>query len=149
MITKSILIGAAMMLAANAGQTAPCDPGHRMSLSQINAAVIGNYTCVGAFPNATWNELLIGGTVVDYKLGPTSTTDKSTQVGTYATGGSDDNLNGGTLVYNYSPGGTFAYFIDTGTSNGTLGSSPFTFCQEIGSITNGTNYLVNVRPNHC
>ena len=153
MIAKYIISGAIMLCAATASQGAPCDTGRRMSAQQITQNVTGKYTCVGASPNATWNELLSkgsSGTVTDYKLGPSDPRDPSKQVGTFTVGGQNDNTSGGILTYLYTGDGTtYPYMIDTGTANGTLGASPYVFCQLSGGNPNGINFTVNVQAGPC
>ena len=149
MNVKSVIIAGAALFAAGATHAAPCDPGRRMSFLQI----IGNvsnvnpamYTCVGVSPNASWNEQLSGGSIFDYKLGPTHPTDPTIQVGTVAASGANNNTSGGVLTYSYTGGSAFAYWIDTGTPTGTIGTSPFVFCP----VGGGANITVNVQPAHC
>ena len=142
MAMRSFFIVGLIPLAAGIGQAFAICPGvPNLTTTQIANLVPGNYTCVGAFPSATWNELLSGsagstsGTVTDFKLGPTSPTDPTQQVGTYAISGVDF----GVLTYDYSGGGgSFSYTI-AGTT------SPYTFCPTGG----GAVLTVNVQPAHC
>ena len=146
MNVKSVIIAGAALFAAGTTHAAPCDPGQRMTFLQIIGNVTNNkYTCVGVSPNASWNEKLSGGSVTDYKLGPTDPIDPSVPVGTVAVSGANDNNVGGVITYNYLVGGSFAYWIDTGTGSGTLGTSPFVFCPTGG----GANITVNVQPGPC
>ena len=146
MNVKSVIIAGAALFAAGTAYAAVCDSGQRMSSSQIgNNVSNGKYTCVGASPTALWNELLSGGNVTDYKLGPTDPSDPTAVVGTFLVSGADDNTSGGILTYNYTGGSSFSYFIDTGTTDGTLGTSPFVFCPTGG----GPNITVNVQAGPC
>ena len=145
MNVKSVIIAGVALLAAGTSQALPCDPNQRMSFDQINANVIGKYTCVGASPNASWNELLSGGNVVDFKLGAGHPTDPTATVGTYSVSGVNDNATGGNLNYSYTGGSTFSFNIDTGTGGTAIGASPFTFCP----VGGGANIVVNVQTGPC
>ena len=142
MSAKPFIVGGVLLFSIGGYALAavPCAPGARMSSTQISTLVVGNYTCVGTFPNATWNELLSGGTITDYKLGPSSVTDPSQVLGTYTIGGQDNNDPGGTVTYSYSGGGSFAWFIDVNHTG-----NVYTFCPTGG----GSNLAVNVQPAHC
>jgi hypothetical protein len=140
MALRPVFIVGFILFAASSGQAFAqgCAGLPNLTGGRIATLVAGNYTCVGSSPNATWNELLTGsatGTVTDYKLGPSSPTDPTTQVGTYAVSGADI----GVLVYSYTGGGSFSYNI-SGTS------SPYNFCPVGGG---GTTLIVNVQPGPC
>jgi hypothetical protein len=122
-------------------QTCPAGPpDKRLALNTIQAAVLNKYVCVGASPNATWNELhsgSSGGSVIDYKLGPTSPTDPTATVGTYAITsiGKD-----GVITYNYTGGGgTYSYYVQP------TGTGQYYFCPTSG----GTVITVNIQASHC
>ena len=117
-----------------------------MSALNIKNKVVGNYTCVGTFPHATWNELLSGnansGNVIDYKLGPTDPIDPTTKVGTYTVSGTTI----GILTYTYGAT-SYSYQIEKPT---TPGSSFVTmFCPVPVPTGPGYTGLVNVQPSHC
>ena len=147
MNVKSVIIAGVALFAAGTSQAAPCDPGQRMSFLQIigNVTSGSRYTCVGVSPNASWNEQLSGGTIVDYKLGAGHPTDPTAKVGTYSVGGANNNSVGGVLTYSYTGGPSYGYMIDTGTAGGTIGASPFTFCP----VGGGANIVVNVQTGPC
>ena len=135
------IIGFILLAAVSERALAACNGLSTLTGGQVASLVPGNYTCVGTFPNATWNEQLVGstsGVVTDYKLGPASATDPTKQVGTYTITGADI----GILTYNYGGGGTYTYIISGS-------GSPYNFCQTTGTTPNGTVFTVNVQPNHC
>ena len=139
----AVVIGAVLLVFSYgyALAASPCAVGQRMSSSQITALVASKYTCVGTFPSATWNELLSGGTVTDYKQGPADPRDPTTLIGAYAVGGQNNNNSGGILTYTYSNGGgTYPWYIDL-----THAGNVYTFCPTGG----GGNISVNVQATHC
>lgn len=144
MLAAAVLV-AGPALAQNCGGT-----GLSMTKLNIENKIVNEYTCVGVFPHAQWNELLTpqsptavdNGTVTDYKLGPTDPIDPTKPVGSYSI--SSITVNGATvgiLTYTY---GTqiFSYQIER-----TFKTAPFTtlFCPQ-GAGYSGS---VNVQPTHC
>ena len=95
-----------------------CATGTGMSPSQIQTLVSNKYACVGSSPNAQWNELHNSsgttGSVLDYKLGPTSTTDPSDTAshptGQYSIKGDGNSGHPGTITYTYGAQ-SFAYTV--------------------------------------
>jgi hypothetical protein len=136
------LIAATTFGQAHAYDCASSSTGNFIATATLASQVAGKYTCTGTFPAAQWNELLSGstsGTVIDYKMGPSSSTDPTAVVGTYVI--SDDGAGSGLITYNYSQGGTYAYrVISTPVSGNT-----YAFCQFGG----GSSYLVNIQASHC
>ena len=142
---------AAVVLAAGPALAQNCG-GTNKSMTQLNIEnkIVNEYTCVGTYPHASWNELLTPtsplavdtGTVTDYNLGPTDPIDPTKPVGTYTI--SNITVGGATvgiLTYTYGTQ-SFSYQIER-----TLQSAPFAtlFCPQ-GAGYSGT---VNVQPTHC
>ena len=79
----------------------------------LNTLLTGNTVCVPAtpVPDMTWQELhQSGGALVDFKRGPSSTTDPSERVGTWTIIGSD--LRGFFVKHDYSGGGgSYSYSV--------------------------------------
>ena len=118
-----------------------------MTPTQIRGLVSGQYACVGASPNAQWDELHTGsgatGMVLDYKLGPSSPTDPSDTpahpTGTYAISAPQGAQAPGLITYTYGSG-SFAYRI---VNN--LGAPLYSFC----GIGAAPQLAVTISPSHC
>ena len=125
---KSIIVVGAIALALGTTEaiavtcpTVPTSgsPGTYLTGPQIRNLLSSKYACVGVFPNATWNELhtgVFGGTVTDFKKGPTDPIDPSTIVGNYAVTAVSFSGNApgpGYVTYTYAGGGgTYDYYIN-------------------------------------
>ncbi len=141
----ALALAAGPALAQNCGGT-----GLSMTKLNIENKIVNEYTCVGAYPHASWNELLTpqsptavdSGTVTDYKLGPTDPIDPTKQVGTYTISSIVVNsVTVGILTYTYGAQ-SYSYQIER-----TLKTAPFVtlFCP-VGAGYSGN---VNVQPTHC
>ena len=124
---KRFVCGAIALVTFSAGHVmAACAPPF-MTAAQIQTLLAGNTACVGHTPTAEWSEWHSGaatGSVVDWKLGPTNSVDPTKTVGTYTIASS---ITAGTVTYNYTGGGTYAYYVEQGSA------SPYTFCNTSGS----------------
>jgi hypothetical protein len=154
---KRILIASALVLAfgTTGAMAQNCTSGTQLRKSDIATLVGGQYACVGTFPSAQWNELHTGsssatsGSVLDYKLGPTSSTDPSATpakpTGSYSiTGGNGTNGNDfGTITYTYG-GSAFGYGVRASGSG--TGPGIYSFC---GTSGGAPNLLVTISASHC
>src|SRR5690349_21738395 len=66
-----------------------CNGKKVLTQAEIASAVEGKYIC-GSSGGNSWNELHAGGTITDYKLGPSSRVDPPKVVGSYAIGSDVD-----------------------------------------------------------
>ena len=117
MATLALTLG---MAGEAAAQACPCAGG---GTQQVNVQVLVNgKTACAVRGSERWQEFhAANGDVIDYKLGPGSTTDPSSKVGTWvagnATRGSPQ-----TVTYNYGPGEVYSYAV-CGPATG-----PYLFC---------------------
>jgi hypothetical protein len=127
-------IGTCAMAQACSSRTANT----RLSASAIQGIVNSKYVCVGTFPDATWNELHAGGTLIDYRKGPNDSADPTTTVGRYTIA---PGANGGIITYDYdNNGGTYSYTIEP------AGAHQYTFCPVAGA---GQVVTASIQQNHC
>ena len=122
-------------IAGNAvAQAGPCGGFNGVkTAADIQTLLAGKYACV----HNQWNELHSGGTLIDFKKGPSDPVNPSEQVGTYTiTAGTAASYD--RITYNYGTGGTFAYAIKPkpGTAAGT-----YSFC----NISTGATISVTVQ----
>jgi len=122
-----------------------------LTQAQISNLLNNRYACVGASPNAQWNELHQGGLVLDYKKGPSDPTDPSDTpshpTGSYTvTGPTGGAQQAGTVTYNYGAGGTFGYNVTAPAGSGPpFHPGLYSFC----TTTAGQNLAVTISPSHC
>ena len=135
---RSIAI-ATLIGALNIPQAFANCPSGNLTRTQLTALLPSKFTCTIGTPADGWNEQLVGGgTVVEYAKGPTDPIDPSHTVGTWVIGG--DDTTGGTITYTYSGGGgTYSYYIDS------TASGPYLFCP----VAGGTNLSLGVQSAHC
>jgi hypothetical protein len=126
-LVKRFVCAAVALVTLNASHVmAACTPPF-MTATQIQTLLANNTACVGHTPTAQWSEWHNGGatgTVVDWKLGASNPVDPTKAVGTYTI---SLNFTAGTVTYNYTGGGTYAYYVQQGSAN------PYTFCNTSGS----------------
>lgn len=102
----------------------PCDAS-KIVRTDVAALVTAKTACAMR-GNEKWQELhQAGGSLIDYKLGPTSKTDPSEKVGTWLAGVASRTNPLPTVTYNYGPGGTYAYAI---CAPNTTTTDTFLFC---------------------
>jgi hypothetical protein len=139
---RALAIGT--MLVFSAGQAMAVPPGtgsncvaggsyQAASPAQLSSLLGGNTACYPTSAPFTNQELHSGGTITDYKKGPSDPKDPSTQVGTYTITGTSD----ATITYNYTGGGSFAYKV--------FGSSPFNAGSNYDFCPNGIAPQIVVR----
>ncbi len=139
-----------VMLAFSAGEAAAQNcTGAQLGQAAIGALVTNRYVCVGASPNAQWNELHTGGKVIDYKLGPSDPVDPSDTVanptGTYVIGpGSPQSV--GKITYTYPGGGTYSYTVRANLGSTNPATGTYSFC---GASAGSPNLAVTVSASHC
>jgi hypothetical protein len=153
---KRILIASALVLTFGTygAMAQNCTSGTQLYKTDIASLVGGRYACAGTPPNLQWNELHTGGSgatsgsVLDYKLGPTSTTDPSATpanpTGSYTISGGNGTTGNdfGTVTYTYGSL-TYAYGV-SGTATGTAPGT-YSFCGKSGA----PNLLVTISVSHC
>lgn len=77
--------------------------------TNVLGTLLSGKTVCASLGNERWQEFhAAGGALVDIKLGPTSKTDASEQVGTWLVSGTDAQT---MVTYNYGSGGTFSYTV--------------------------------------
>jgi hypothetical protein len=138
---RQVIITAAALLALgiNHASAQSCPSGTALSATALTTLLQNQYACQGTFPNAEWNELHQGGasgSIQDYKMGPSSPTDPTQVVGTYAINGSKE----GTVTYTYTGGGAYAYHVQL------ISGSSYAFCQ---TSPTTTVYTITVQGSHC
>ena len=143
---KAIIIASTLVFTLGTGSAFAqnCASGTLISQIQIQNLLTSKYACVGTPPTASWNELHSGGSVIDYKLGPTHAVDPSKTVGSYSFSGQAI----GAVTYIYlNGGGTYSYNIrnNLGGTLGTGGSGSFSFC----GIGGAPNLAVKVQASNC
>ena len=117
-------------IAGNAvAQAGPCGGFNGVkTAADIQTLLAGKYACV----HNQSNELHSGGTLIDFKKGPSDPVNPSEQVGTYTiTAGTAASYD--RITYNYGTGGTFAYAIKPkpGTAAGTCTRKQRMVCSAI------------------
>ena len=121
------LIAALGLISEASAQTpppCPCDAS-KIQRTDVAALIRGNTACA-VRGNEKWQEFhQTGGNLIDYKLGPSSTTDPSEKVGTWLAGVASRTNPLPTATYNYGSGGTYAYAICAPT---TASTGQFLFC---------------------
>ncbi len=109
---------------ASAQTACPCGGGG-IQRADVALLVTGKTACA-VRGNEKWQEFhQAGGSLIDYKLGPGSTTDPSEKVGTWLAGVASRTNPQPTVTYNYGSGGTYAYAI---CAPNTTTAGPFLFC---------------------
>jgi hypothetical protein len=115
------LAGAAL---AQTPPPCPCDAS-KIQRTDVATLVTGKTACA-VRGSERWQEFhQSGGSLIDYKLGPGSTTDPSEKVGTWLAGKASRTNPLATVTYNYGSGGTYAYAVCA--PNATT-AGPFLFC---------------------
>lgn len=136
-----VAVACSLLLIGNHAMAQTCSeatPSSKLSASAIRSIVVGNYVCVGSYPNAAWNELHAGGILIDYKKGPKDPVDPSIMVGTYTIAPSAE---GGVITYTYNSGsGTYSYHMQP------AGGDRYRFCPADGSSQAVT---AAIRQSHC
>jgi hypothetical protein len=109
---------------ASAETACPCDASKIVRLDV--ATLVSGKTACAVRGGEKWHEFHQGdGSLIDYKLGPSSKTDPSEAVGTWLAGASSRTDSGPTVTYNYGSGGTYAYAVCAPNAAST---GPFLFC---------------------
>ena len=117
-------MGLAGQATAQTPATCPCDAS-KIQRTDVATLVTGNTACATR-GSERWQEFhQAGGSLIDYKLGPTSTTDPSEKVGTWLAGVASRTNPQPTVTYNYGSGGTYAYAVCAANATTT---GPFLFC---------------------
>ena len=117
-------LGLAGQATAQTTARCPCDTS-KIQRTDVAALVRGNTACA-VRGSERWQEFhQVGGDVIDYKLGPNSTTDRSEKVGTWVAGVASRTNLLPTVTYNYGAGGTYAYAVCAANAAAT---GPFLFC---------------------
>src|SRR6266567_2675598 len=100
-VMKPMIYAFFLLLVLGPGSALAACSGTQLNESQIASLLTGRTACypVGG-PPWTNQEAHSGGTITDYKQGSASSTDPTTQVGSYSIAPP------GTLTYNYYGGGT-------------------------------------------
>ena len=102
----------------------PCDAS-QIRRTDVATLVTGNTACATR-GSERWQEFhQPGGSLIDYKLGPNSTTDPSEKVGTWLAGMASRTNPQPNVTYNYGSGGTYAYAVCAPNAAAT---GPFLFC---------------------
>lgn len=130
------VLGCLVMAGISTEAIGGCDASTRLNQTGIINALQGNTVCgvPGAnytgSPNDRWQEgHIAGGSLNDYKRGPTDKVDPTQVVGNWSTQGSGRTA---TITYNYTGGSSFTYSVhDNG--NGT-----YSFCDGTNEIVNAT-----------
>jgi hypothetical protein len=106
---KTIPLGFAALIAMGATSAFAACSDTALTAAQLHTLLDGNTACypAGGGPNWTNQEAHSGGTITDYKKGPSDPIDKSTQVGSYSIGGTDV----GSVTYSYQSGGSYTYTV--------------------------------------
>ena len=118
--TSALAIAVPGFLALSGHATAACT-GPALNQADLNAAVSGNTVCA-VRSSERWQEFhQRGGSLIDYKRGPTSRTDPSQAVGSWSVTANPAG-NSANIVYNYGTGGSFTYSV-----RGNGGAS-YSFC---------------------
>jgi hypothetical protein len=143
-ILAAVVAVSAIAVGPAVGQICSGGASNDLSLLQIQSLVSGKYACVGSSPNAQWNELhTAAGTVLDYKLGPTSATDPS-DTASHPTGQYTITDNGnsghGTITYNYGAQ-SFAYSVKDNLTH-----PLYSFC---GTGGGAPQLAVTISNGHC
>lgn len=98
------------------GQAMAACTGAPMAEAALRPVLTGNTVCA-IRGNDSWQELhVLGGDLIDYKRGPTDTSDPSEKVGTWSIAGN------GQITYNYGPGSSYRFAV---RSNG---GASYSFC---------------------
>lgn len=114
---KMLRIALFLFAAVAAGQAAAqsCSGGTQVkNTGQANTlgTLLAGKTVCASLGSEQWHEYhgagAGGGALIDYKQGPNSKSDPSTQVGTWAVSGTGA---GTQVTYNYGGGGTFSYTV--------------------------------------
>ena len=117
-------MGLAGQATAQTPATCPCDAS-KIQRTDVATLVTGKTACATR-GSERWQEFhQVGGSLIDYKLGPTSTTDPSEKVGTWVAGAASRTNSQQTVTYNYGLGGTYAYAV---CAANTTTTGPFLFC---------------------
>ncbi len=117
-------LGLAGQATAQTAAPCPCDAS-KIQRTDVAALVKGNTACA-VRGSERWQEFhQPSGNLIDYKLGPTSTTDPSEKVGTWQAGVASRNNPLPTVTYNYGSGGTYAYAVCAANATTT---GQFLFC---------------------
>ena len=117
-------LGLAGQASAQLPALCPCDAS-KIQRTDVAALVRGNTACA-VRGSERWQEFhQPGGNLIDYKLGPTSTTDPSEKVGTWLAGFASRLTPQPNVTYNYGSGSTYAYAVCAANAAAT---GPFLFC---------------------
>lgn len=131
MSTKAIAAACALLggVLGMSSAGAACS-GDRLNQTQLATAFSGNTVCA-VRGGDRWQEFhQPGGTLIDWKLGPSHPVDPTDPVGTWSIVGTGINA---TLVHNYGAGGTYTFAVYNN------GGGSYSFC------SGGTEQLVTVR----
>lgn len=123
---KRLMITSMVLLAGVSGEVMAIDcNGGQLKNEEVSIAISGKTVCA-TLGSQKWQEYhTSGGSLIDYKKGPTHPVDPSKQVGTWGTGGTGGNS---LVTYNYGTGGTYSYKIHFNGGN-------YTFCGVSGAPT--------------
>jgi len=102
-----------------------------LSQAQLTSLIVGSTACVAKSGGGWENqEQHSGGTVTDYKKGPTDPIDPSKAIGTYTISADS---NGGIINYSYTGGGAYTYYLYGNTAFPNPPAGNYDFCTTPGS----------------
>ena len=129
---KRLMVTSIVLLAGISGEAMAidCGGGTQLKNTGANPNVVANAisakTVCATIRNQNWQEYHNpGGTLIDYKRGPSHPVDPSKRVGTWGTSGNGDSSQ---VTYNYGTGGSQSYKVH-------LNGGTYTFCGVGGAPT--------------